>query len=126
MRVFRVEHKDGKGPYYTRGAVSEEDKRFRRALGSAHDDDSHPAFWDVMGRTSIPFTQTDEEIADYYCACDSLEQLIRWFDGFWGPLSYFGYFIASYDVDPDDVIEGGYGQVLFYLPASRRVERIPA
>ena len=123
MRVFRYEHPNtGFGPYrnpfadndwfaddYVPDPLYDEYDEFRydsHGLGW-HEDNSlttHPAPQITLGRRPHEWE---------VCGCDSLDSLIRWFDGFHERLEEFGFVIREYETDgflgPDRC-----GQVLFH------------
>lgn len=113
MKVYRVRHKrlrrDGKlaGPYRGNSPLHDE-------LVSAHDGcDDHP----------FPSYDGISMSSEWYCAFESIEQLLTWFKGWVEKLAECGFEVAEYDV-PEHCVQKGEYQVAFKMPARCR-RRIP-
>jgi hypothetical protein len=115
MKIYRVEHDDGIGPYSTRrrwaNSLQEE---INDELAEAHNDsDEHPlVYYDVKNAYDIVSGDSRR------CGFISIEQLFRWFDGFMDKLEEAGYKIVVYEVPPQFICVGTY-QCLFDVDESQ-------
>lgn len=104
MKVYRFESKaDGMGPYRVREGASDEFSMFWYNLATKHDNSLHPAPYEVG------YDLVENEV----CGCDSLRNLLNWFDGFVSDLFAVGFHIVEYEMLPSEVVCSEYGQVFF-------------
>lgn len=117
MRVYRLEDKDGSGPYRPRSGYKPEGG-IQERVSDAHnrDIDGHPS-----GTLDFNWRHlSDDEDRRY--ACDSFEGLLHWFEGFIDELLDNGYDLVVYDVPDHKVIAGYSGlQVIFKYDAAVKV-----
>lgn len=101
MRVWRVEHRDGYGPYRFRPNNKKADSLSLR-LGNAHGWDYDPE----TGEDRHPGPHGDglsniivsRDGMDYLFGCPSRETLAEWFEGFGEDLHDAGYTVTVWDV----------------------------
>ncbi len=98
MKVYRVEDKDGIGPYNSeiaewRNSVS----KWRMRI--AHSDDIHMAMFFYGEMDNL----TSNEAATYYCAFSCMADLFAWFNGFEDDLDKF-FKVMVFDAAEQNVI----------------------
>lgn len=98
-KVYRVENKEGDGPYNSTGYVEE-----LHEMAIEHRNDAHPNPW----RDEMLQSISSEE----RCGFSSVWDVRRWFEGFTIRLAENGYHVSIYDVPYED-IRHGESQVLF-------------
>lgn len=110
-RVYRVEMRDGCGPYAWRECV----KDFYFDLQKAHSkSDNHPAGMDDVPNMRIS--------PSYLFACESIESLCKWFSGFLDRIIAAGGEIKEYEVDDDAILRSLSGlQVVFNREKARLI-----
>lgn len=92
MKVYRFERL-GLGPYCRGMRISSrthEEIEFMNRILWEHQDEDHPSMKEDF--------EEDEITGNSLCACDTIEKLYQWFDGFIDELFKFGYKIFEYDV----------------------------
>ncbi|MHA2066214.1 MAG: hypothetical protein ACXABY_17720 [Candidatus Thorarchaeota archaeon] len=100
MRVFRVECRDGNGPYTGHGT-------WRIGIGEAHCKDL--VRWPGM-REDIPMWEPIRDVA----GCPTLEALVEWFEGWWPQLREKNCRIVEYELHIDDIKFGRSGKQLCF------------
>ncbi len=108
MLVYRVEHEEyGIGPYQIRHSGNVQ--KFLNRMGADHSaygykGDQHP----MPAFDGIEDFDTDYD----YCGFESMEALVKWFDGYLLGLARYGFVVRIYDV-PDDEVQLGVKQLAF-------------
>lgn len=106
MYLYRIEHIDTRrGPY---------DEMF---LFGKHCDAQHPSMWEEFKRTSV-----SHQRETYYCAFDSIEKMLIWFDGYFNELIAAYYIIGVYTATD---AQHGKLQSIFHMPTATRVDEFP-
>jgi hypothetical protein len=103
--VYRVEMRDGLGPYSFREAVESFYADLQKAHGYCGEIDTHPAGYD-----DIP----DLRAGKHLFAFPSLELLHKWFDGFLDRIMAVGGVIKVYEVADHAIIMGISGLQLAF------------
>ena len=115
MRIYRVENKQGTGPYTS----SYLDDPILGEMLNKHNED--------LGQ----FPCRTEDFGIYidstlHFGFDSIAATIRWFGGHFDALTEAGYHVSEYEVDDGSVLVGKSGrQVVFPLHDADRVRSMP-
>lgn len=119
MRVYRLEDRDGEGPYrspYTdlrQQMMDEHDNEWR---GNEYQSTKHPS----AGRDFLWFQAGVD-----YCGFASPGEVSRWFEGYLDGLLAEGYVIAEYEIDPAKVKHGRESdQLAFPLREAERIGEV--
>lgn len=104
--VYRFEHPlKESGPYISGFHLTREQRAVQRELLYAHDcckDRDHPGIYDDLLDRKIA-NQLNPGTTCYLCACDSIDMLRYWFDGFFERLLEVGYRLKAYTMYVEDV-----------------------
>ena len=143
MRVWRIEHTDGRGPYHNPDPMQQcactPDEWLRcdhpdpvysdeqmacitlaEDMEGEHTDFTHP----------IPYSRKNErDLCDvwtraYSCCFTSVEQMAAWFDGWLPRLRECGYLLTEWEADEADVLIGQY-QAGFLRPKATLISSAP-
>lgn len=114
MLIYRVEDKNGTGPYASNNAEWVESIERHEMVYEAHNylSPNHPGPLSESWFSIPQYTMPERE---YIYGFDSESALKFWFNGFLEPMFEHGFFIKTYDVPPQDVIVGRR-QVAFKKP----------
>lgn len=116
MLVYRLEHEIGCGPYHC--------DKLKQSLPFYRFNDLNELSQELCDKHS---GSVNHPVPDYFsvngksCACESLDKLCEWFDGFLEKFARFGYYIAVYDA-PN--VNCDFNQVIFHKDYAELVETI--
>ena len=114
-KIVRFEHPDnGFGPYHSGFLPPEVNDR----LFDEHSDEEHPG----MGVVIAEQGHKGHGYCGWFAACETLEDLEWWFDGFVDEIIESGHGIVEYDVPVDACLFHDWGQVLFQKDLAVRIE----
>lgn len=102
MRIFRLEHSDGTGPYITSDRTGEI-RKFGWDLGAAHGGFEHPS---PYADGILDFNDAD------VCGLRTKQDVKRWFKGFGKELRRHGFTVVEFEVHPE-YVKHGKRQVVF-------------
>jgi hypothetical protein len=115
MKVYRVEHEEfGHGPYYSRDMKTEGHKELAGRLCNATVARDQPVPWCDGIR---------EADTDHYCGFISATALHQWFHNHYEDLEIYGYHVAVYETNRDDVLFGNK-QLMFKRDESELIETL--
>lgn len=119
VELYRFEHPGSNfGPYSSYGWLEDASEELHdqlRAMKVLHQGDDWPC-WREDGMVFL-----DEEGCEdwdfqdeHYAACESVESLFAWFDGFVPTLFALGFQLVKVTVDADSVLYGASGKQVAY------------
>lgn len=122
MIIYRVEHPNNQhGPYNIANLeyFGEVGHQVINDMGNDHrmDSENHPSMWrDVPVGKRISF--------DHYCAFDTFDKLLEWFEGYIDYLLNMGFKILEIEVPDNDAFISASSKQLFFRKENRKVLNI--
>jgi hypothetical protein len=112
VKAYRFENSEGIGPYIS--SFDPENvalMNFKSRLHDAHRDNyTHPGMrFDI----SLP-DYLEASINQFVCACDTIENLLHWFDGFVDDLKEHNFNLIEYTVNKELMLVGDSKRQVFF------------
>jgi hypothetical protein len=103
MLIYRIENKDGEGPYWCRFDFPYKHPILTMGEDHCADPVNHPSASKEMMKLGYA---EDEFTKHHVCGFGSIDQMVQWFDSWLNQLEEWGFYLVEITINANDIMIG--------------------